>query len=361
MNDLFNSSFIDEELDTSYDNFLNDMSNDFEKFTINIIPKDMNLANICKEESIIGPFFHTMTKVLITESELKNLECKSDKFYIMENKIDKSFQDTYIIFTLFDNDNPLKFKEFKKILRDTIDVNKICRTTINNNYFMDKIDDCDFILYISSLDQHACNTDMILIGHTDLYNNELVTYYDVICSFKREYENYDTMHKDKWNIGQIGQMLAWNISKTRYVIIEASMATLLDYYINKCGYIYGYPNFRNRNKKNNVYINIDKDNTTIVGRNDYPNNDLFQEFIDLQNINDFDFSRSKINENVNSISYLQDFNNAFKNYIELNNTEDFHKLYNSDNDTFLCYQDLNVIMKKNQFVSKFKDYYENRL
>ena len=338
-----------------------------------IVPAKMNLKNICKKDTIVGDFFHGLTEQeIVTIDELTSLICDSNHFYTIKNTYIGS-EPTYILFMLFDTNKPVKFNEFKNVLKNQLNA-QICRNQISKNYINDSIDKSSFILYISSIDGTDCDTDMILIASEKKivinHDNKDVTYYDIICSKKKEYTHEEvnpitgflTIAQDKWNIGQIGQMLAWNLTKTEYVIIEASTTSLYDYYINKCEYTYGYPEFKNPKLSFVLRIHKYVTETKHIGKTNLINDNLFQEFVTLNELFSNRFTNANIQEALQKkdTQFLTDLDATFREYIENNYKSDYLKLYNSYNSTFLCYKKLtdNRYLINEKIIEKFKRYYK---
>ena len=98
-----------------------------------IVPAKMNLKNICKKDTIVGDFFHGLTEYEINSiDELTSLICDSNHFYTIKNTYIGS-EPTYILFMLFDTNKPVKFNEFKNVLKNQLK-GQICRNKINKNY-----------------------------------------------------------------------------------------------------------------------------------------------------------------------------------------------------------------------------------
>ncbi len=359
-------------IDEAFNNIVRPSFNNTPTNFHTIVPAKMNLKNICKKDTIVGDFFHGLTEYEINSiDELTSLICDSNHFYTIKNTYVGS-EPTYILFMLFDTYNPVKFNEFKTVLKNQLK-GQICRNKINKNYINYSIDNASFILYISSIDGTDCDTDMILIASKKKivinHFNRDVTYYDIICSKKKEYTHEEinpitgflTFVQDKWNIGQIGQMLAWNLTKTEYVIIEASTTILYDYYINKCEYTYGYPEFKNP-KLSFVLNNKGVIETKHIGKLNLIYDNLFQEFVTLNELFSYRFTNANIQLAFLSedTQFLTDLDATFKEYIENNYKSDYLKLYNENNSTFLCYKKLtdNRYQINEKIIEKFKKYYK---
>ncbi len=336
------------------------------------VPTKMNLKNICKKDTIVGDFFHGLTEQeIVTIDELSSLVCDSNHFYTIKNTYVGS-EPTYILFMLFDTYNQVKFNEFKTVLKNQLK-RQICRNQISEQYINYSKDNASFILYISSIDGTDCDTDRILIASKKKFVinhfNRDVTYYDIICSKKKEYTREEvnpitgflTIVQDKWNIGQIGQMLAWNLTKTEYVIIEASTTILYDYYINKCDYTYGYPEFKNP-RLSFTLNNSGTVQTKHIGNSNLIDNNLFREFVTLNELFSYRFTNANIQFAflAKDTQFLTDLDATFREYIENNYNSDYRKLYNSYNSTFLCYKNLtnDRYLLNDKIIENFKKYYK---